>query len=175
MPAVAVETFNPDERDFRVLLLKVREKHPDTVIPLAMSPQMEIILRQMKQLDFRPRVVTIEDFDFVSDLTDAEGLYYVSGGNATDEFNRKLRDASGKEATYGVPTIYDGLNLIRSAYETLDGPNHVAAARWIAQAKDFPSAMGRVSVNAKGRIDSELGFYRVVHGKPVAVKLEEVK
>ena len=170
-----VQKFIPGERDFRITLMKIRETNPDTLIPFAFTPEMEIILRQAKQLDFRPKITTLELFDFVADLSDAEGLYYVSGGAATEEFNKNLIEVSGQGSSYGVPTIYDGLNLIRSAYETMDKPDRVAAAKWISQAQDFPSAMGKITVNKSGRIDSELGFYRVVKGKPTPVKFEDIK
>jgi ABC-type branched-subunit amino acid transport system substrate-binding protein len=172
---VNVTAFNPGERDFRVALLKIRETNPDLLVPLGVSPEIEIILRQAKQLDFKPRVATLEVFDVVTDFSDAEGIYYVSGGTATAQFNKDLIAAAGHGSSYGVPTIYDGLNLIRSAYETMDTPDHEKAAEWISHARDFPSAMGTISVGKGGRIDSELGYFQILHGKRVPVKLEDVK
>lgn len=169
------ENFNAGLRDFRVTLAKAKATNPDVFIPISFSPELEIILRQMKQIDFKPIVTTVESFDFTNDLTDAEGLYYVSAGAPTAAFNRALVDATGKNSIYGVPTIYDALNLIRSAYETMDKPDHVQAAHWIAQVKDFPSAVGRISMGKQGRIDSDLGFYKIVGGKPVPVILQDVK
>ncbi len=169
------EYFNPGERDFRTTLLKIRETKPDFLIPVAFSPEAEIILRQRKQIGLDVKISTIECFDFLDYPADAEGLFYISGASGTPEFDQRLFAATGKHSVYAIPYTYDCLNIIRSAYESMDKPDHAAAAKWISQMKDFPSALGTISMRPDGRIESPASLFRIVKGKPTRASWDDVK
>jgi branched-chain amino acid transport system substrate-binding protein len=174
---VSNEIFNPGERDFRTQLTRIRETHPEVLIPTGYSPEIEIILRQCKQLDFRPRITSMQSFDWMLNAEDAEGLYYATASMGSAEFEAhcvKLTGASG--ISYGVANMYDMLNMLRSSYESMDKPDHAAAAKWLANVKDFPSAMGiNIDMGADGRTDPPAGYFKIVHGKPTPVSLDEVR
>jgi len=175
MKVAANEVFNPGERDFRFQLAKIRELKPDVFIPLAFSPEIDILLRQRKQVGLDTKVTAIECFDFLNDASDAEGCYYISAGLGTTDFQKQLLAATGKPTGYAVAYQYDMLNIIRIAYESMDAPNHAAAAEWIANMKNFPAAVGNVSMGSDGRINSTPGLFRIVHGKQTTARWEEVK
>jgi branched-chain amino acid transport system substrate-binding protein len=172
---VGSELFNPGERDFRFQLAKMRELKPDVFVPIAFSPELEILLRQRKQTGITVKTTTMECFDFLADTSDVEGCFYVSAGLGTNDFQKRIMEATGKPTAYAVAYEYDMLNIIRSAYETMDRPDHAMAARYIRQLKDFPSALGTTSMGPNGRIDSPVSIFRIIHGKQTPTSWEDVK
>lgn len=175
MEIVYNEYFNPGERDFRTTLLKIKETKPNLFIPFAFSPEMEIILKQRKHMGLDAKVSTMECFDMLDYTPDAEGLFYITEGRGTPKFIRQLGAMTGKASNWGVPYTYDCLNILRAAYETMDTPNRAAAAKYISQLKDFPSALGTISMRPDGRIESPASLFRIVNGKPTPAKWEDVK
>jgi branched-chain amino acid transport system substrate-binding protein len=174
-PFISNTFFIPGERDFRTTLLKIQKQRPDILIPLGFSPEEEIILRQKKQLGFEAKVTSVESFDLMDSFDDAEGLFYVSGSLGSGEFQEELLKTTGKKSYLGVPYTYESLNLIRAAYESQPTVDHAAAARWVSNVKDRPSALGPLSTSRDGRIDSPAAFFQIVHGKPTPVTLEQIK
>jgi branched-chain amino acid transport system substrate-binding protein len=172
---VADEVFNSGERDFNTILALIREKHPDTFLPYAISPEIDIIMNHRKQAGLDCRVTAFEIFNFMEDRHSAEGLYYVSPSIGTPEFQARLKDATGRESGYCVAYAYDALNLFRSACETMDKPDRAAIARWISERKDYPSAVGPITCDKNGLIHSPIGFFQIRNGKPVEVRLDEVR
>jgi len=172
---VADYTFNSGERDFRTVMGLIREKHPDTFIPFAISPEIDVILHQRKQAGLDCQTTAFEVFNFLESKADAEGFYYVSPSIGTQEFQARLKAATGQDSGYCVAYAYDALNLFRAAYEAQDKIDHTAAAKWLRQLKDYPSAVGNITCDAGGVIHSGVSFFQVRNGKPVEVKLDEVK
>ncbi len=169
------ESFSPGERDFRVVLLRAREAKPELFVPLSMSPEMEIILRQRKQIGLSCPVSSIESLDAIADFTDAEGCFYASVGGATPEFAARVERELGEMPRWGAPYFYDILCLIRAAYESSPTADRAEATAWLRQFKDFPSALGSLTMDARGFVRSPAGLYKIEGGKSRQATIEEVK
>ncbi len=166
--------FNPGERDFRILLTRIREKKPDVFVPHGFSPEMEIILRQAKQLGLGLPITTSVSFDFMNDLSDAEGYFYVSECYTTDEFEKRMLAETGLPSAFAVPYTYDALCMLRAAFESAPNANPAEAGGFLAKMKDFPSSLGPVSMQADGRTNPPAGLFRIVGGKAVRARLEDI-
>jgi len=175
LPFISNIYFTPGERDFRTLLLKVREQHPDIFVPLGFSPEEEIILRQGKEMGIEAKITSVESFDLMDNFENAETLFYVSGSLGSPDFQERLTRASGKSSFLGVPYIYESMNLLRAAYESAPNIDHAAASQWLSRVKEFPSSLGKISTSRDGRIDSQAAFFQIVKGKPVPVTLDQIK
>ncbi len=166
--------FNPGERDFRMILTKIREQHPDAVVPLAFPPEIEIILRQAKQMGLNVPMPS-EVYDFMTDLSPANGQYDISCSRGTPEFQEHLRSLTGEKTAYGVPFLYNTLDFFRAAYETTPTKDHTAVINYLSHLKDYPSAVGLVSVNSSCYIDASIAYCKVINGEIVPVTLDEIK
>jgi len=169
-------SFNPGERDFRTPLLRLAEADADVFVPFAVSPELDIILRQAQELGYTPDMAAFEIFNFLGDKNLANGHYFVSPSIGTKEFQQRLMQASGGPSDYTVAYVYDSLALLRSAYETQDAeaPDHAAAAKWIASLNNYNSAVGTISMGLDGIIDSPIKTFQMQNGTPVEITLEEI-
>lgn len=171
--------FNPGERDFRIILARINEKKPDLFVPLAFSPELQIILRQRKQAGLECDVSSLEVFDLLEDAEKkmVEGSYFVSNGAATGDFVQKLNTVGVKEAMTGTPFTYDSINLMIDALEQCPEPNkdRSPALAYLNNIKDRPSAVGNITMGSEGIIQSPAALYQIVGDKSVMVKLEDVK
>ncbi len=171
--------FNPGERDFRAILARINESKPDMFIPLAFSPEIEIILRQRKQVGLNCAVSSIECFDFLTgkDKLEAEGAYYSSSGLPTGEFIERLKLIGMTEARYGAPFTYDSMHLMIDALEQCPSPNtdRTPALKYLNAVKDRPSAVGTITIDKDGIVHSPAGLYQINGEKSVPVDLKHMK
>jgi branched-chain amino acid transport system substrate-binding protein len=172
---VADYKTNPGELDFRTVMGMIREKKPDTLLPFAISPEIDRMMQQRKQAGLDCRVVTFECFNFMAEKINAEGCYYVSPSIGTTDFQARLKAATGQESEYCVAHEYDAMNLVRMAYEQQDKIDHAKACAWIAGLKDYPSAVGNITTDEHGVIHSPVKIFQIQKGKAVEVKLDDVK
>ena len=170
--------FNPGERDFRIILARIKEKQPDIFVPIAFSPEAEIILRQRKEVGFEAPLTTIEAFDFLSaeDRKSIEGYYYATCGQPTEAFKAGMKSI-GVDAWAYTPFTYDTLYLLVDALEQCAEPNkdRTAAIKYLNAVKDRPSAVGTISMGPEGIVQSPAGLYQIRGGKSVPVRIEDVK
>ena len=169
-----VQYFNPGERDFRMILTRIREEHPDVLVPLAFSPEMEIILRQSRQIGLNVPMPS-ESYDIIADKSLGEGQYNVSCSRGTPKFREYIQSAINHDTDYAVPFLYDSLDFIRAAYEASSKIDHAVAAEYLSHLKDYPSAAGPVSTDENRFIDSPATYYKIEHGQIVPVTLDEIK
>ncbi len=174
LAASEVYYFNPGERDFRPLLAKINDTGADLLVIEAFSPEANIILRQYKQLGLTMRLTAIESPDLMDHREDAAGLLYVSAANPAPEFVAKL----GHEATFGQPYTYDALNLLVAAFEECAAPNsdRAAAVAYLKKVKDYPGAVGPVTVAPDNIFHSPAGLYVLdASGSAKPITLEELE
>ena len=170
----ASEDFNPGERDFRTHLTRIREQNPEILIPVAFSPELEIILRQQREVGLNLPMPSAEVYDFTSAIDLSEGQFYVSGSTGTDSFKKHLRETLGLESDYSIPFVYNILDLFRAAYEKQEKIDPVAAADFLNNLKDYPSAAGLISTDKDRFIDTPPAYFKIENGKIRSVSLEEI-
>jgi branched-chain amino acid transport system substrate-binding protein len=172
---VSISPFNPGERDFRMMLTKIREQNPEAIVPLALSPEIEILLRQAHELGLTQIFPSVESYDFIRDLSLAEGQYYVSASLGTPAFRALLKEQTGAESKFALPFLYDSLDFFYRAYESSPTIDHSSAYRYITSIKDYPSVVGPVSCDQNRNLDSPAALFQIDHGQIVPVTLDEIK
>jgi len=177
VPAISIDYFNPDERDFRPYLLKIwDQKKPDLFVPMGFSPNFEIILRQNKQMKYFDKITTLESIDITDDKSDCEGMIYVSGAAPTPEFTQKIIAATGSEPKILVPYTYDILHLMVNALEQCPDPasDKKPALAYLDGLYDYQGAVGKLTVNQR-IIHSPAGLYKFTNGKSVPINIDDIK
>jgi ABC-type branched-subunit amino acid transport system substrate-binding protein len=186
-PTVGIATqtikFNPDEIDFRGHLLKFYDFKPDAYLLLTADPSFEIIIRRIRELDKQTVITAVEGFTYLDDISAYNGYFYVAGNQPTQEFESKFKAEMNRKAlgTAGFSGVtYDMLDLVIYAYETAGAklgckPTTAEAAEVLRNLKDYPGAIGNLTMGPNRVIQSPAVLKYIENGKATPVTIEELK
>jgi branched-chain amino acid transport system substrate-binding protein len=167
---VAAEIANPGEKDFRTIIGKVKEKNPDIYLVLFFSPELEILVKQMKEANITAPVTSIEAFGLSNQIGLYEGQWYVDAAAPEKEFDEKFTERFNKGPQMFAANAYDIFNLIVYGYEhSPESGKHdnAAAANTLMHLKDFDGMLGNLSIDEKGVVFSPAAVKIIKNGKPV--------
>ena len=169
---VAVEGFQPGEKDFRSTLVRVRDANPDAIVLEAYYADSATILRQIKELGLKQVVAGVGSvyspklIELAGD--DANGLYtqsYFFPGEPRPEvkaFVTAFRAKYGKDPDWFNATAYDGLIFLDRIVRQF-GSSREAIHEGIGKIKDLPSVVfGNAAFDPAGRRISGARFVRLI-------------
>ncbi|MCR4399142.1 MAG: ABC transporter substrate-binding protein [Firmicutes bacterium] len=176
---VALETVNPTDTDFMVVLSKMKAANPDVMIVMAMPTAAPMIVRQKKQIGLDvPLFVNQGNCSsvFIEQAKEfAEGVYSTGFWSpfATDERSVKFVEAytkfAGRPPVQACAGTYDGVYLIAEAVKKLGGFDKAKVRDFIRNTKEFVGVAGQYSFNENGRNSMPMSVTRVQGGKWVVV------
>lgn len=173
---VFVTSFNPGEKDFKMEILKMKEKNPDVVEVLMNSPAINIFGKSAKEADFNVPMSSINN------MTDAieeyEGQTYVTEDSGKSSFTEHFETSTGVSQTACVVNFYDGLNMLINAYEKTPVkkgkqiPDNEDVVKTLLDIENngFVSVIDQINMDQEGNIDSPAVLKRIINGKPTAVE-----
>jgi branched-chain amino acid transport system substrate-binding protein len=166
---VTVQDFPEGTRDFRTLIAKAKPTNPDIYVIEAVAPELEILVKQIKEAGIKTPLTGIETMEVSEEPGLFEGNWYVSATEPmsfyVDSFKKKYK---GNEPVICSGNAYDIFNLIATAAEKLDGsekPTTAAIAKELHKIKDLHGAMGHLSIDKDGIVQSEAQVKMVKEGK----------
>lgn len=171
---LSTETFLTGTRDFRTSIDKVKNLGAELYVLQASSPEIEILTRQIRSAGVQAPVGSVETFEFSSDLSLFEGLWYVNAADATGWFDDLYSKRYGTSPKIGAPNAYDAVNMIVQAAEAAgDGktkPTRLQIRNAFASIKGFNGALGsNLNVGSDGLVDSKAVIRMIKNGKPVTI------
>jgi branched-chain amino acid transport system substrate-binding protein len=157
--------FNPSQKDFRSEITKASTKNPDVYLIWAVYPEAEIIIKQLREQGISTPVTGF--FDVVQNYDLIEGVTFVSEISATDEFQELYRKRYNTDFKLKAPNAFDIFNLLTKSYEATpkaksDANSVIAQLKSI---KDFPGAVGTVSIDEWGNSEYPAVWHKVENGK----------
>ncbi|HSU73148.1 MAG TPA: ABC transporter substrate-binding protein, partial [Candidatus Binatia bacterium] len=159
MRLVHESRFDAGETDFRTMLLKAKESSPDLYLVGAFSPELEMLAKQARELNVTP-LSTIESFEFTPQPELFEGYWYVNAADPTDEFRERYESRFGAAPTPGAANAYDAARLLALSTGSIDELHAI---------RDFPGALGNLTIDAEGIVWSKPVVRQIVNGKPVTM------
>ena len=154
------------------MIAKAKATNPDIYFFVVMSPALELLTKQMREMGVTTPLTAIESFEVTKEPSLFEGYYYVSAAEPTSGF------AKAYEAKYGIhPPLcaansYDMVNLIVQAVENAGSsakPTTEAIATALKNIKSFPNALGNLKVGYDGIVISKAQLKVIKNGKPTPV------
>ncbi len=166
------QTFQNDAKDFRTLIAMAKQTQPEIYVVLAMTPSLEILAKQMKEAGIKTPLTSMESFDVTQEPELFEGYWYVSAAvpssGFADAYESKYQTSPPVTAANG----YDIFNLIVTAVEKAGAstkPTTEEISRELRKIKDFPGALGDLTVREDGVVLSKASLKMIKNGKPVAM------
>ena len=169
------ENINPGEKDFRLLIPKIEKAKPEVIVMQLYSPDIEIFYRQAKEGGVKIPLTTIEGITMASRPEVFEGIWFIDGAAATNDFNELYRETFNEYAKAVAANAYDIINLLVYAYENTPPragdikPTNEDVVSTLHTIKDFDSAFGKVSIDADGIVQSEASLKIVKDGNIVVL------
>lgn len=172
MQIVTDQSFTDDTNDFRGMIAMAKATNPDIYFFVVMSPALELLTKQMREMGVTTPLTAIESFEVTKESSMFEGYFYVSAAEPTSGF------AKAYEAKYGIyPPLcaansYDMINLLVKAYENVktDGiPTTAQVAAELKKIQGYPGALGPLSIGDNGIVISNAQLKTIKNGKPTPV------
>lgn len=163
---VAVESYNPDEADFKTHILKIKEKDPDLIYIVPQAPPKGVLLiKQLHEQGLTSQLMTAEVLigrDVVKEHgKEMEGLVGIE--QAFDEKGALAQQSIGAYRTkYGEPpypfyqaATRDALYLITDAIKEY-GLDTEKIKKKLYETKDWDGAVGKLTIDEHG--DALVGY-----------------
>ena len=150
LDVVASEAYQPDEKDFRSTLVRVRDAKPDAIVLISYSPAGDLIPRQIRTVGLSTPIVasgSIYSPKFIELAGDAaNGVYPESNffpGDKRPEvqgFVTKFRAKYNEEPDDFNAVAYDTITLLAAVINQY-GVDRTAIRDGLAHIKDVPSVI----------------------------------
>jgi len=147
---VASEGYQPDEKDFRSTLVRVRDAKPDAIVLISYYPDGALIARQIRTVGLTTQIVasgSIYSPKFIELAGDAANGVFTETNFFPDEprpevqnFVTKFRARYHEEPDTFNTVAYDTIVLLAAVIEKY-GDDRKAIRDGLAQIKDVPSVI----------------------------------
>ena len=170
---VAAEGYQPDEKDFRSTLVRVRDARPDAIVLISYYADGALITRQIRSVGLNAPIVasgSIYSPKFIELAGDAaNGVFTESNffpGDARPEvqaFVTKFKDRYREEPDDFNAVAYDTIVLLADVIDTY-GTDRTAIRDGLAKIRDVPSVIyGKATFDPeKRRVAGARAVYLVV-------------
>ena len=163
---------NPDEKDFRTMLYKIKESNPDYVVAFLFMPTIDVFMKQYKESGISIPVTGIESFTYLQNREFAEGLWYVDAASATDDFVSKYQTKTGRTSTDYAEYMDFALQVITFGYEGAGTTDKEKVIDYIQNNSTGQiTAVGKITTEPDGILNGQPVVKKVVNGNPT--KIEE--
>jgi branched-chain amino acid transport system substrate-binding protein len=173
-PPVAVESFNPDDKDFSSQLLKIKEKNADTLIIWSLYEPAALIAKQVAQMGFEVQLMG------GGGLTNSK--YVELGGAATNgtimcqtyhpsskeshivSFTEKFKKKYGRDPDPNAAQSYDAIMIVAEALEKVGVDDKSKLRDAIASILNFNGVTGIISFDDTGDAPREMKVIQIRNG-----------
>ncbi len=145
--------------DFKSLILKRLNVKPDVLLLLGLSPGIEILRQQLRDLGQLTPITSIEAFGLAQRKEAYNGAWYIDAAAASADFETRFRAVYGRDLTAAAAHAYDTVTMIAEGF-ALFGRTSTASPS--GGCEDTHSRNQFVGVVGALKID-ELG---VIHSNP---------
>ena len=151
-----VHRFNKDERDFSILVSKIKNSSSQSVFIYAFEPEADILTKEFHQQSLSKIVAYNDGLPMTNDYDLYEG-YYNIGSILTPEEYKILWRLQGQNAAYAT-YLYDSGKIIVDAYEHAPTTHKVPTADEISDYlhahEVYPGVVNSYKLDAKGQFHS---------------------
>ena len=166
-----IYSVNADEKDFRMLLAKIKNNNPDYVVVMLAMPTVDIFLKKYHEAGINIPFTGIETFTYLQNKALAEGMWYVDAAAATDEFAAKFEAKTGRNTTDYAEYLDMILQTVTTAYENTKSLDRVKVAEYVLNNSDgVETSVGRITADSEGILDGPPILRKVENGQTVVVK-----
>ena len=183
---VAEQKYAPPTRDFASIILDLKSAGADTIFSVPVPPQSIVIVKQMKELNYAPKVTCFIRGPDLSTYWDAMGKdanYIVSDGNwdetmkypGNDKVVKDYRAKYPNVTSIGIPVgcAYGAVQILAKAIETAGTLDREKIRNTIGKV-EMMTVRGPMKFRENGSGIIRYGFRQWFNGKNVLVWPKDV-
>ncbi|MBT3406020.1 ABC transporter substrate-binding protein [Candidatus Woesearchaeota archaeon] len=162
----ATESFEPDSKDFRTQLTKIKDV--DAIYLVAFPKDAALALKQIKEMGIEAQVVAVEGAKDSEVLPFGEGILItvpMAEGDKYSDFAAKYLAKFGEDPKLYSGEAYDTMNVVALAAEKSDD-----VVEGMKLVKSFDGVAGTVVFDAFGDIEKPYDLFTVEGGAFVKVQ-----
>ena len=174
------EKFDPENFDYRTMLLKLKQQRPEYILLYATPKQAGFILKQMQELGVAPKKIFSgspiegkELLDLAGTLTENLVYTYPYNSNARNTtagaFRGAYKEKYGRENEMLAANAYDALQILSLAIEKT-GPDPLKVKDYLYTVKNYDGASGVFSFDENGDVVKDFIFKTVRNGEFVVLE-----
>lgn len=162
--------YSPSEKDFKSILLKVKDYNPDMIYLAGYHPDGALILSQAKELGIQipffgsGEVYELDEFLKLSGSA-SEGFVFPSGatrsGPTQNDFAKKYRAKYNEKPMLYSDFSYDIVNILFEAIDNV-GEDPVKIKDYLYDLKDYPGASNNINFDKNGDLEKPSMALRTV-------------
>lgn len=172
---VSIESYNPNDNDFRTQLSKIKIRNPEIISYPGHYKESGLILKQAKELGIKSTFIG-GDGSFAPELIKiagnaAESSFYAMmamgfGVSDTDinKFTERFKEKYGEEPSVYSAYAYDALMIIVEAIKR-GGDTSESIKNALYQMKNFKGVTGITTFDKFGEVDKAFYIYEVKSGE----------
>ena len=159
---ISDNAINSGERDFRILIYKRLEDKPDAIIVQLQPPELQIFVKQLREVNKDVLITTVESFGYPEDKTLFEGTWYSGAVVPTKAYLNRFKAIKGTDATDYSELFYAAIEIIREAYTSDD---KLAVISHIINLQMNSFSIGHISFNQDGVLQADAYLYTIKNGQ----------
>jgi branched-chain amino acid transport system substrate-binding protein len=168
---VSEEYFEPGTKDFRTIILKVKEKNPDTLLFETLPGPQTAFMQQLSELGYTGDVSSIEGFEYEPEaLPYLEGRWYINSAEESGHFKEEYEKMYGTKPLVASGNAYDCLRLMIRAYEDTQSKDPATVMSELHNIKDYDGALGKVYLDDGNSVQSQAAVKEVRNGTFVVIR-----
>ena len=161
--------FNKGERDFKILISKIKESLSQGVFIYAFEPEADILTQEIRSQNVDKIIAYNDGLPMTNNYAIYEG-YYNIGSIMTPENDQKAWGLEGQNAAYAA-YLYDTGKIIAQAYENTPTKHEIPTSDEISDylhsKTNYSGIVGHLRLDAKGQFHSK--------GQTTVVKNEKLR
>lgn len=158
---ISDNAINTGERDFRILIYKILQDKPDAMIVQLQPPELQIFVKQLREINKDILITSIESFGYPEDKTLFEGTWFTGAVVPTKPYINKFKEITGSDTTDYSELFYAAFEVIRAAYTSND---KTAVINNILNLKMNSFSIGEISFDQNGMMQTEAYLYIIKDG-----------
>lgn len=166
--------FNPDNRDFALMIQKALPFEADYWILNSFSPGQDILRKEMIEHKIDIPVVNIQCMKMSKNMQLFEGQVFVDAPDGDERFIKRMAEKTSSKV-FNIPAYaYDIVNLIMIANEDFYAkngrvPSDFELAETLKKTKYYQGIAGKLEVQDNGIIKSPSVIKKIINGDAVII------
>ena len=168
--------FNPGDKNFDTIALKIKKASPDMLVFAAIPPESDLFLRTMKKNEINIPTTGFQILTTVIDRSLVEGMTGIDVTRADSNFLEEFYKKIGGNDTYYSEATYAGMLVLINAWENAPAelgqkPDIDAVIETMKNKTDgLKSLLGELKINKDGNIMLAPIFMKVENGEMKILK-----
>lgn len=167
--------FNPNNRDFAIMIEKALSFEADYWILNSFPPEQDILRKKMIEQKIDIPVINIQCMKLTKNIQLFENQVFVDAPDGSEEFIKRMAKKTSSKVLNIAAYAYDIVNLIMQANEDFYAKNGRIANNYeladtLKKTKFYDGIVGKLEIQDNGVIKSPSVIKKIVNGNAVIIE-----